>query len=58
MWLVRGIEFMDDNEIQIEMDDIAKALLKRGMSAEKINDYLIAEAFRIQHEIEDGEFEE
>lgn len=49
---------MDDNYIQIQIDDIAKALLKRGMSAEQINDYLIAEAFRIQHEIEDGEFEE
>lgn len=49
---------MDDNYIQIQIDEIAKSLLKRGMSPDKIWDYLVAEASRVQSEIEDGEFEE
>lgn len=48
---------MDDNYIQIQIDDIAKALLKRGMSADQVWDYLTAEVSRVQGEIEDGEFD-
>lgn len=49
---------MDDNYIQIQIDDIAKALLKRGLSSDQIREYLDNEAMRIETEIEDGEFDE
>jgi hypothetical protein len=42
-----------DLEIQIFMDDIAHALKERGMSPEKIGDYLRDEVDRVVDEMEE-----
>lgn len=47
---------MTDSYIQVQIDEIAKELLKRGMTADQIRDYLDSESRRIETEILDGEF--
>lgn len=55
MGLRRANTTGDDNYIQLQIDDIAISLLKRGMTSDQIRDYMDFEAMRVESEIEDGE---
>lgn len=46
---------MDDLEIQLALDAIAIALLKRGYDSDRIADYLTQEVDRVQSEIDRGD---
>lgn len=45
---------LTDEEIEIAMDELAKGLVARGMTAEQVGDRLRSEANRVEQELEDA----